>query len=471
MKQLSFLVIALGLAIGSAAQRNDQPNWKKQLTHDFMVSGLGISLSQPGLTDLHRVNDRWVSADLQWLFLNARFGQGSFDFNPLVSGQLHLLDDPWKTLHMSYAGFGINTPIPFLGVGKYNDYNRVLRLSGFVRANYGRYRMFVNGDGQPVRFAGFEVAPGARLRIPYGSIDLALSFNFTNLDENDPPARQLRGFNSGWVVPSLTFRYEGLFDGMDAGLRSSQGASTASSRSSKTERYTDATGRRMERETITYNTTVTPKTVSVTDIGTYGGIGVKVTHSGARTRQYQTPGTLIGVSGLMRGGVMSFGLNLEGGRVGHASALQEDGDDDYYRRADRSEDWGMGSISVFNAYLDFGLSINNLIYAGLGTVVLDDQSTPFSSINIGTSLGIYSVFNQELNDEAASAPLFDAIPADKRSHFNDPRMSKGGLLGGWFVSWDIGNVTFRAHWYRYRRAPLANGLMYSAVWRFGSSKR
>lgn len=471
MKQLSTFLLALAISLGASAQTNDQPNWKKQATHDFMLSGLGISLSQPGFSDFHRTNTRWITADLQWLVFNARFAQGSIDFNPLVSGELHLLNAPWETYHMSYAGFGINTPIPFLGVGSYNDYNRVLRLNGFVRANYGRYRMFVSGTGRPVPFAGFELAPGARLRIPYGSIDLAMSFNFTNLDETDPPARQLRGFNSRWVYPSLTFRLDGLFDGMDAGMRSSQGASVASSRSSKTDRYTDASGRRMERETITYQSTVTPKSVSVTDIGTYGGIGVKVTHSGARTRTYQSPGTLVGVTGLMRSGLMSFGLNLEGGRVGHASALQEDGDDEYYRRADRSEDWGMGSISLFNIYLDFGLSINNLIYASMGTVVLDDQSTPFSSINIGTSLGLYSVFNQELNDPTASAPLFDAIPADKRSHFNDPRMSKGGLLGGWFVSWDIGNVTLRAHWYRYRRAPLANGLMYSAAWRFGASKR
>ncbi len=364
MKQLSLLCMALlAMALPGAAQKT-QPNWKKQWTHDLMLSGLGVSLSQPG----------------------------------------------------------------------------------------------------------FEIAPGVRFRFPYGSVDLALSINSTNLDDNDPPSSRLQGFNSSWVYPSLTVRLDGLFDGMDAGMRSSQGGSAASSRSSKTERYTDATGRRMERETITYSTSVTPKTVSVTDIGTYGGIGAKVSHSGARTRTYQSPGTLIGVTGLMRSGVMSFGVNLEGGRVGHASALQEDGDE-YFRRADRGEDWGMGTLSVFNAYLDFGVSINNLIYAGFGTIVLDDQSTPFSSINVGTSLGVYSVFNQELNDEAASAPLFDAIPVDERSHFNDPRMSKGGLLGGWFVSWDVGNVTFRAHWYRYRRAPLANGLMYSVAWRLGSSQR
>ena len=470
MKQLSLLCMALLAMVLPGAAQKTQPNWKKQWTHDLMLSGLGVSLSQPTFSDVHRIGTPWISADVQMLVLNARFGQGSVDINPAIYGLPNLLDEPWQTRNMSFASCGINTPIPFLGIGKYNDYNRVFRINAFMRANYGRYRIFLENAGQPQRFAVTELAPGVRLRIPYGSIDLAMSFNFSNIDENDPELN-LRGFKRNWAYPSLTFRLDGLFDGMDAGFRTSQGASISTSRSSKTDRYTDASGTRMERETITYNSTFTPKSVSVTDIGRYTGIGIKVTHSGARTRLYQSAGTLVGLTALRRIGLMSLSANLEAGRVGHASALQADGDDDYYRRADRDERWGMGTLSLVNVYGDFGISVNNLIYTALGTYVGDDQSTPFSSINIGTSLGLYSVFNQELNDEAASAPLFDAIPPDKRSHFNDPRMSKGGLLGGWFVSWDIGNVSFRAHWYRYRRAPLANGLMYSAAWRFGASKR
>lgn len=452
------------------AQEKNTPSWKAQYQHDVRISGVGLTASRPNIGELHTLPSPWVTADVQFLFINARFGQGSYDWNPEAAGRTFMTaDDPWTRVNVSHAAIGINAPLPFLAFGNYESFDRVFRINTFVRANWGVQRFFVASQGEAIRYGNFEFAPGVRLRVPYASLDLALSFNWLGLDARDPDHMNLRGIDQRWVFPTMTLRFDGLFDGMSVGSRTTQGGAFSSSRSEKRQRYTDASGRRMERQTVTYNSSVTSQAVSLTDIGSYRGIGLKVTRSAVRSRDYQNAGTLVGATALFRGGTMSLGLNAEAGRVGHVSALQE-WKDGYRRQADRRESGGMGNISTLNLYADLGISLNNLIYAMMGTIVLDDESTPFSTINMGISLGVHAVLGQEFNDPEASTPLYDAVPPEDRSWFNDPRESKGGLMGGYFFSWDVGNASFKAQWLRYRRAPMANGLMYSVAWRFGSSQ-
>jgi hypothetical protein len=460
-----FLLIA---SLGLFGQKAEKAEWKKQYGYDISMSGVGVTLSRPELGPFQESAKQWVGADVQFMFIHASVGQGSYLLDPAVYNLPNLVERPREEFFVSRASLGASIPLPFLAIGKYTNYNKVLRLSSFVRLNGGVYRFHFPNQGQPVRTGAFEFAPGVRLRFPYGSVDLAMSYTKLGLDVNDPEHTSLIGVG-GWMAhPTLTLRLDGLFDGMRVGYNRAQAATYSGSRTESRREYTDVSGRRMEETTVTYSGTFTPKTVAVTDIGKYIGIGLKGTRSGVRNRDFLNPGTIFGVSVLSRSGIMVVGLNLEGGRIGHATLLEDFGDG-YHRRPDDKYTDGSGSFSTFNVALDFGVCINNLIYAGLGTAVADDVSTPFSAISMGVSLGGHALWGQRFDDPAAAKVYYDQI-TEERTHWNDPAESKGGLMGGYFFAWDVGNATFKAQWYRYRRAPMANGLMYSVIWRFGRSE-
>lgn len=467
MKSLvTSLLLAFSLTL--FAQKAEKAEWKRQYGHDLAMTGVGVTFSQPTLGPFQTSPRQWIGADVQYMFLHASVGQGSYLLDPRAHNLPTVVDRPKEEFFVSRASFGVSFPLPFLAIGTYQNYNRVARLSTFVRVNGGVYRFHYANKSRPIRTGSFEIAPGARLRIPFGSIDFAMSFTRLGFDVDSPDNTSLTGIGGWMSYPTVTLRLDGLFDGMKVGFNRADAAHVSGSSTETRRRYTDVSGRRMEERTTTYTATITPTTVMVTDIGQYAGIGIKATRSGVRNRGFMNPGSLFGVSMLTRSGVMVFGVNLEGGRIGHATLLEEFGDK-YHRRPDDKYTDGSGSLSTLNLSLDFGVCINNLIYAGLGTAVADDVSTPFSAISMGVSVGGHALWGQRFDNPTAASTYYNQI-TEERTHWNDPAESKGGLMGGYFFAWDVGNATFKAQWYRYRRAPMANGLMYSVIWRFGASK-
>lgn len=470
MKTIAALAVTLlTLATLPLSAQKEEARWKREFKSDLLVSGVGVNLSKPDFGRFQLTNGRWVGADVLYSFINVNFSQGSYLLDPAADGVLFpsLNTDNWNEIRASRFNMGINLPLPFLAIGSYQGPNRVLRLSSFIRANAGVHRFFTTGTSRPERSFSAEFAPGVRLRIPYASVDLAMSITKIGGDFASGTATAFRGSNSLQVYPSLTLRFDGLFDGMQKGITYSDGATFSGTRSESKRRYTDVSGQRMEETTVTYTGKVNPVRVALLDIGTYGGLGVKVARSGMRNRNYLDPGTLVGLSILFRNGIMVGGFNVEGGRIGHGSEL-ETWKDGHRRQLKTTATYGMGSLYTVNFYGDFGVGINNLFYAAMGTVVADDVSTPFSAISMGVSFGAHMVGGQEFNHPEEALARYDAT-TEKATHFTDPRESKGGLMGGYFFSWDVGNTSFKAQWYRYRRAPMANGLMFSVAWRFGGS--
>lgn len=461
--------IALALLSSPVFRQSELPQWKRNFISDLGYSGIGVSMYRPNMSPFAEIERPFVGTDILLTVLHINLSQGTF--NRTVGAPWQLTQDGNLTpppVPVSRANFGLQLPLPFIGLESINNYQKDFRFSAFVRANWGWHRFQQFNENNPKAHSTAELAPGVRFRFPYGSIDLALSVNWISESIEELPTYYLQDIPTRQVYPTVTFRLDGLFDGMSRGISTSQGATYSSSRDTEKRRYTDAQGRRMEETTTTYTTTARAKTVSLTDIGIYGGLGLKATRSGMALRGYSSPGTLFGVTGLFRNGVFAGSVNLEGGRIGHAGTLQT-WKDDYRRRVDKTETHGTGTANTFNFFADVGMSINNLIYTALGTAVVDDVAKPYSSINIGFSFGAHALWGQEFDDPAASNAFYDNLDVQER-WFTDPREMKGGLMGGCFVSWDIGNASFKAQLYRYRRAPMANSLMHSVAWRFGGSE-
>ncbi len=466
--RLAVFFILWSFAVSTSAQSPDRESWKTQYKTDWNTSGVGLVFAKPQLGPFHVQERNWVGADALFGFIHAQFGQGTYLIDPRVTGFQNPDPDPsnWDEIRFSRASIGINAPLPFLAIGRYERYDRVFRMHGIVKANWQVHRYFGRTD-QPTRYGAFELAPGVRLRLPYASIDFALNVNFINeAIERSRNAAQ-NGLSARHAYPSITVRFDGLFDRMTIGTSTTTGATFSSTRKEERRRYTNSSGARMEERKVTYNTTASPTSVTLTDIGVYYGFGLKITRSAIRNLRYAEPGLLVGAQAMLRKGPGVFAFNLEGGRVGHGSELRP-WKDGYHRQLKTDESYGQGSLRTVNAFIDAGISLNNLIYTAFGTAVVDDVATPFSSINMGVSFGLNFAGGQAFTNPEEATTRYDAL-TEEASWFNDPRQSKGGTMGGYFFSWDIGNASFKAQWYRFRRAPLANGLMYSVIWRFGQS--
>lgn len=199
-----------------------------------------------------------------------------------------------------------------------------------------------------------------------------------------------------------------------------------------------------------------------------------------RTKNYMGNSNLFGAQFMYRKANMLFGLNIEGGRVGHGTSLQKGGKgtaeegNNFRRRVSRGDHEGVGSYSVFNVFMDIGVNVNNLLLAAGGTAVAYNEATSFLAFNIGYSFGFGIVGGQRFLDTGTSSNFYNQLnDQNQYSHnrdntrFEDPRKGKSGLMGGLFMSCDIGHASVRMQWYRYRRAPLANGLVFSLTWRIG----
>jgi len=175
-----------------------------------------------------------------------------------------------------------------------------------------------------------------------------------------------------------------------------------------------------------------------------------------------------------------FGLNIDVGRIGHGSALEKgvkgtEADGNNFEGKVRRDSYkGIGSLSVFNILMDFGVNMNNLLLAAGGTGVAYNEATSFLSFNLGYSIGFGIVGAQRFENPENSIQHYNQLNTSNQNlyqrdntYFEDPRNSKAGFVGGSFISCDIGHASARMQWYRYRRSPVAKGLVFFLAWRIG----
>jgi hypothetical protein len=465
-----WLTLSLFVAAVSFGQGN--PKAKKELRDeqwmtDMSNSGVALEWMKPNLGGPF-TTERWSGANALFGPVIFGYSQGKVNARAFAFGT-SIMPEAAQTLdgHRFYAG--THFPLKFATFGSFTSYNRVFRGYPTIQHTVGGYHIRKNAFTVD-KCATFSITPGYTVRFPYGSLVLGYEaqLNFWNDGDYSREVRRLS------LMPTFAFRFDGLYDAFRPIFKSvdaTQFSYGSRSESRSWNQYNpDGRVSRITETATTYTVNSQSSKVTVADIGPYAGIGVRLSRGFGGHHYFREPGTLVGLNMLYRVNMFVTGLNIETGRIGHATIAEQRGslaNQEYYRRPNRVYADASGQISAFNVMIDAGLNFNQLLLGLMGVLINDEEHTSFVSFNAGYSMGVSALWNQQFANPALAKAYFDADAHWRTpSIYNDARLSKGGYVGAWFLSADIGNASFRTQWYRYRRAPLANGLMMSVAWRF-----
>ena len=444
------------------------------------ISGIGFDRYQPPLNSAAESQGPWTNVNLLLyvLELQAGWGVAEADFYKLPP-------DRWGGTNVGSAGVpvygrnwavGVNIPIGVKSIGiNSGKPGSLLRAHPFVAYNIGGMTLWDGVRSNKSSFAYTGIAPGFRVFNNFLSAEVRLQTQIgLGTGEYD------EYISKASIRPMFTLRANGLFKKLVQGTQL-VGSTTARIRnvqsSSKTD-YIDKPDGRYERTTTTTTANVSSSsgTSLLTDMGTYIGIGPRVAFTRPFAEHYAEQTMMLGLGAQLRRSKLLLGANLEHGRAGHASNAGLYVEGEKRRKVNKGDSYAKGHYNMTNAFADIGIDISSLV-KGLATFTAEDDNnaTTFASVNFGYSLGVGVVSGQNFyNDSLANATLrgFETGRTDwEATKFNDPREGKTGLMSGFFLGFDVGNVGFRAQWYRYKAAPLANNLYYTLTYRFGRSRR
>lgn len=434
---------------------------KEQRNADITISGIGFELSKPKIGPASVFNKTWKGVNILYTFLEFGVSHGEINFDPGYGYGSYYAD---KTYYGRRYYLGFNIPISGLGIGTYKNYNRVFRIHPTLQIAFGSYAIWKRANKRDKTTSPyFAMSPGVRLRLPYCSFDVRLNASVHALSNGDLEDY----FKIFSTYPSFVLRFDGLYQFFNPkGVSVNATSYQIKDISSQTQSHTTYRGnQKVTVETTTSSMTVSSqaKKVVLDDIGPYFGIGPRYTFSLPYIREYSNTGGMFGVGMHGRASSFLFGLNMEGGRIGHASTFKRDADKNKFKLIDKTQDYGRGSLKTFNMFFDVGIDLTAGAMAMLGTVVEENKATGFFSLNGGYSFGFSIISGQRFdNDSTALLEYSQLKDPDKRT---DPRESKSGYLGGFFLGVDVGAVNFRIQAYRFRGAPLASQTFYSVTYR------
>ncbi len=469
------LVLTVSIVAMNAvyAQMSRKEVRKAQWRGDMANSGVGLSFYDAAFSDDKNPIGQWRGVNMLFGVFQLGIEQGYLHQNQASN----LIQDQSRA---SSFYLGASIPLPFLTLGKYRSYNNSFRMHPIVNLNFNRLRSY-DDEKIDVKIFGAHGALGYRLRLPFMSVDLTM-----NIHKGAWKSGSLSDytFSKYTTYPMITIRWDGLMDKFSPTFQSVKATQTSTrvtgqTKSTSRERINGA-DYRVTRTTTSYEVKSTPTTVAILDIGRYKGIGPKMSTNGFRSIAFKDNTLMFGLQGLYRKGAVVLGGTIEAGKIGHGSQLDErqnkgsaEEGDNFYRKLDRRFAHGLGSYTAANAMVDFGFDFSSLKYGLLGIQVEDNDATPFTALAAGYSFGLNVILGQEFLNPAESNAFYDDLNAQNQlthqrdnTYFEDPRNAQFGIMGGWFISCDIGHASLRMQWYKYRRAPLANGLLFSVAWRF-----
>lgn len=455
-----------------------QPLTDKQIRQlVFAHSGMGFSMTFPNFGKSVENITPWRAFNINYAFIDFNWG---YSKNHYLSQYIDPSDQPYdfdagiegfspdEIRYGRWVSIGAQVPIPMWSLGKARSYGSTWWLMPSIGMHFGGYKFWSQYGGSKERedsYSYLSLTPGIRLQAPFVTADFNL--DFCGAISDNPHLRKW-GI-SGMIVPRLTLRADGLLTLFNP-KASYFNYTTVEVTSSSTTTNTYRSGNLLITETTTsYTGTAHPGTAAFMDIGPFIGIGPKISFQPNSFEAHSVPSRFFGLAIHGRGGPISMGLNIEGGRLGHASRMKskvEEGDKYWkFKSVDRNSSFGKGSMGVVQAYFDVGIELNSLILAMFGMYINERGSgTPYFAISAGYSFGGYGVFNQQF--ESGSTPsYYQNLTPEENVHYNNPAKSKGGYLGGWYACADIGALQFRYESFRYRRAPLASTHMISLAYR------
>lgn len=473
-----YLVVALVFA-ANAQEPEFTEKQERQLA--FSHSGMGMTWVYPNFGNTIENVTPWRAFNLNYACIDVNLG---FSRNSYISKNVSQDDQPGgfdisvegfspgTTRYGRWISVGAQIPIPAWSLGKARSYGGTWRLMPTAGIHVGGYSFWSQVGGEKEykdAFGYVALTPGLRLQAPFVTADLNVDF-CGGLSDNP---HVIRWGAAGMIVPRFTLRADGLltlFNPKASYFDYTQVEVT--NYSSHT--YSERRGNFIYTYTTTnYTATAHSGKAAFMDIGPFIGFGPKVSFQPAKFDSFSTPTRLYGLALHGRGGPISLGFNLEGGRLGHASRMVstvEEGDKYWkFKNVDKSSSFGKGQMGVVQGYFDVGVELNSLILSMLGMYITErGKGTPFFAISAGYSFGAYGVFNQQF--ASGSTPsYYDNLSEEDNVFYNNPAESKGGYLGGWYACMDIGALQFRYQSFRYRRAPLASTHLMSIAYRIPMS--
>lgn len=215
---------------------------------------------------------------------------------------------------------------------------------------------------------------------------------------------------------------------------------------------------------------MTPFNVGVQDVGPYFGIGPKVSFMSPRRSDHINLGRLVGIAAEGRISWADIGVTLEGGNVGHGSALDFKDTNEPRRKLDKGDSEAIGTLNTVNLYTTLGIDISPIFLMPFGIIVEKGEATSFLSSSAGFIIGGHYAFGQRYDKPEYADQFVDDIakndPALLKNKYVDPSDVGAGFLGGYYFAVHIGAVSFKATNYRYYGAPFAGTTMYSVAWKY-----
>lgn len=249
----------------------------------------------PNIGEYMTSDERWVGLNLIFGPIIFGIGQGSLStfepVNDFIPGLKSLIATGNLRTNKIYVGTSI--PLSIFTIGKYRSYNNSFRSHPIINMTFGGYRIYESfGETKPKSTSSFfSVAPGYRVRLPCTGIDFNLNMRINFSQDGKYENFQKKGLA---LYPQITLRWDGLLDRFNPIFRSIDAVQVSTS-NHRTESTTTREGNyRVTRTTSSYDVTVTPTSVTVTDIGQHAGFGLKYGRNGVRTNNYMGKSNLFG---------------------------------------------------------------------------------------------------------------------------------------------------------------------------------
>ena len=489
MKKLHALALLALLSTPARAQtsaslssKNDKENSSPREVNKgeilATISGVGIDRYHPPLNDAAEATGPWTNVNLLLYVLELQAGWGTAEADvsklPLDRFGGTSVGTPGIPVYGRNWAVGVNLPVGVRSIGINSGRpGSLLRAHPFVAFNIGGMSLWDGDKQNKSSFACAGLAPGFRVFNNFLSAEVRLQIQI-GLGTGE----YNEYISKASLQPVFTLRANGLFKSLVTGskLVGSTSYSVSDVRSTSKTDYVDKPDGRYERTMTTTTANVSSRRGSslLTNMGTYFGVGPRVSFTRPFAEHYAEPSIMLGLGAQLRRSKLLLGANVEHGRAGHASITRVRGEDK--RKISKDETYAKGRYTMTNAFADVGLDISSLV-KGLALFTADEENnaTTFASVNVGYSLGVGVVTGQQFSDDSLAISTLRGYEVGRTdwvaSKRTDPREGGTGIMGGFFLGFDLGNVGFRAQWYRYKAAPLANNLYYTLTYRFGSSKK
>lgn len=424
----------------------------------YTITGIGMDFYKPPLLQGGTVTAPWVNFNALLNLIELQLGFGKIEADaakadPAIFENSYPVGTPGRDVFGTNIGLQFTHPLGASWAGINSRNPRSLLRAGFFLAGGGGMMSLWEGKKD---FRGnyfyLDVAPGFRLYNEFLTAEFRLQ-GMLGMKKNTGYDVY---FKKSAIMPMLTLRVNGGFSRL---FQNTKRVATATS----TNEYIGH-----DNYYNYYNVKTTYGSTVLNNIGTYFGVGPRVTFTAPANDVFHQASILGGVNAQLRTSKLILGLNAETGSIQHGSSLKKK------RTVDPTDVNGLGTLKATNVFADLGLDITSIMMMMLGTARDDGGVTTFTAFSFGYSVGYGFIGNQKFANPLAANAHYDGLAlssGETPTPRTDPRLSKSGLLSGFFMGLEMGNVGFRAQWFRHRNAPLANNLYYTLSYRIGKSKR